>query len=580
MTTTARLAAQPEPLAAPCHRPVVLVDGVPQPRLEVVSIERLGRAGRTQAVLNDTGTTQAQGEEWANRWVEVVLYPRLAGDHTRELTLISGQVQSRVCNEAPSKYGVELALTDDWSERLSITARHLWSIDRNGTLVETKTADLNVGSLANRSTQAVTIDGVATFVPTTEGVTWSIENAIRYLAVIHRFEVDLTGVIETTLGEPLVERIRLGTTLEDQLTRVLKPYDLWARPTNSGEWSNQTSIAIHSTARARRLELSDPTGSAWPQSVMSIERSTRAKRSQQWIAHTDGQVREGTFRLIPDWDQSLESAADTEFDRAQSSDFATYANVFRKWVLNEDGSTPGETFDLTGFFGTPVNPQTVPFTDCVTLDDTLSPRTPIVEYSIDNGVTWIEFPSGTETLDDQGGAYVSMTTLPDGLVAAGKSQSLLVRVTASLVSPIPEDAVRWVGNPFFGIDEPEVFDLRSLYRSRIVDASSIHRSRIDSGELRAGEQQAAPNLNAWLVERIQHRTNQSTSNREHKQVKLRGLWWTLHPGNRISTGSSGCNTTVDSNAELTAQASTVDRVRFRVADDQSDDGTTYLQLLS
>lgn len=447
-------------------------------------------------------------------------------------------------------------------------------------MIDASSGWLEIGVRSNRSAEQLVIGESKTYLPSTQQEAWSIEQAVGYLAAIHGFVTDIRDLPTRTRSAPIVDRIDLSATLATQLDHVLKPYGLWIRCVGHYTTGVAAQISIGDSTRATKIRIASPTNTAGPTSLLSMRQETPSTRSRHWIARGDSEVREGTFDLIGVWDDSLEAAPDTAFDRAQSTDFTVYANVFRRWVLNEDAAFDGAAFDLSKFFDRPIDPRPLPFRDCLTLDDTQEPRPPIVEFSIDAGINWLGFGGGVELLRDRAGVSLAMTTLPTGFVDAGRSGQLRVRVTAGLASPVPEDVTRWRGNPFFSPDAPEIFDLRSLYGTRVVDASSVHRTGIDAGTLEADEQQAAPLLDAWLVARLDRMAHSGSVSRGRATIVLRGWWWTLRPGDRLFAGGGRGLEPTGRHEAIDGRGAVVTRVRFFADSDRSTDGTTEFQLLT
>lgn len=580
MSATARLAAQNDASNSPHPRPIVLVDGVPEPGIEVVSIEWDDRTGRSSTRLFVSSAAITQPVLLEDRLIQVVVPVRLSGDETHEYTIVSGRTESKAADQSAGRFSSSLTIIDGWSEQLDTTAKHRWMLDANGTLLDAPSGWLGVGGRANRSANPVSIGNATAYVPSSQQESWTVEQALGYIATIYGFTIDLRTVSSSTRSAELINRVGLTTSLDTQLNEVLEPYGLWARTAPRPSSTANPHIVIVDPQGTDRVRLAESVDRSSPTSVISQERSGRSSTSQQWIAQAGREICEGTFLLIGNWDVTLESAPDTAFDQAQSTEFPTYANVFRRWVLNEDASVEADAFDLSGFFGFTVDPRPIPFADCLTLDDTLNRRPPIAEYSIDAGSSWLGFAGRVLVLRDRAGIYLDMTTLPVGFVDAGRSGQLQVRVTASLQSPVPEEVTRWRGNPFFDVAPPERFDLSAVYQTRTVHSSSIHRARIDVGTLLADEQQAGPLLEGWLADRLQRTQGAGLSSGERSTLRLSGWWWTLRPGDRIERSQQHSISPHRPGVSATPDVGVITRVRFCGDPGDSRDGTTELEVAS
>jgi hypothetical protein len=178
----------------------------------------------------------------------------------------------------------------------------------------------------------------------------------------------------------------------------------------------------------------------------------------RFIAEAAGPVVESTFALVGGWDAADEALADGEYSKSGSSDFEAVANVFRLWVLNEDGAFTAEpfdrgpAFDLTTLFddGRAIEPQPLRFGHALSQDAAGRSVGVVVEMSIDGGASWSRYPGTASVLSDRAGVYLADDALPAGFLAAVRGGVGKIRVTATLRNPLPLQSVRWRGNPFTG----------------------------------------------------------------------------------------------------------------------------------
>lgn len=172
-------------------------------------------------------------------------------------------------------------------------------------------------------------------------------------------------------------------------------------------------------------------------------------------------------------------------------------------MLNEDGQfsgppySQGSAFDLgilsdQGY----VQPQPLKLLPTLTLDGAGSRQRPVVEVSVDGGVSWLTYAGVFVVRDDRAAVYFDDVTLPGAFLTAAKQGLALVRVTASLQSPVPVQAVRWSGNPFVGLTSDRVLDVGDAFRFRRVLPGSINYNGVRSGNLSADE---IDERRAWRV---------------------------------------------------------------------------------
>jgi hypothetical protein len=243
-------------------------------------------------------------------------------------------------------------------------------------------------------------------------------------------------------------------------------------------------------------------------SLEHIAGDVPARRPVKLVAQADGQVVESTFALVGGWDPSLESLADAEYGKSTSGDFDAAANVFRLWVLNEDGtfSAPpfnrGSAFSLTALFGDgrAVPPQPLRFGGPLTQDDAGRSVGVIVDTSDDGGATWSRYPGPARLLTDRAGVYLDDDALPPAFLVAARLGLAAVRITATLRNPLPLETVRWDGNPFAGEFVTRTWKLGERFRHRVISGGSKFRAQIEAGQRTADTADDRAAMAAWLAE--------------------------------------------------------------------------------
>jgi hypothetical protein len=249
-----------------------------------------------------------------------------------------------------------------------------------------------------------------------------------------------------------------------------------------------------------RLALSDLANPAG--AVESLCLAMPSARPVKFVAEADAQVVESTFDLMPGWDASDQAGAESEYARSTSSDFDAVANVFRLWVLNEDGAFEGLTFDLTTFFdeGRAITPRAMRFEQALTRDSAgRSVGTPI-EYSLDGGMSWSHWPGVAVVLRDRAGVSLDDDALPAGFLDAVRSGAGRIRITATLRSPLPQHRVRWRGNPFAGAFDERCVDVSDRFAWRRVAPTSKFADQVASGDRSADLVDDRAAMMTWLAQ--------------------------------------------------------------------------------
>ncbi len=347
---------------------------------------------------------------------------------------------------------------------------------------------------------------------------------------------------------PLTKPVDLGDTISVSLADFLDTYGLIIQRVIKFESGRVTETrVVRTTTNTRRVELAWADGGHTHGQPLTLSSHGQSRPARPWIAEADGAIVESTFELVHGWDSALEGQPDTTYSRDGNSNFVPYANVYRLWVLNEDGlfSAPpynrGPAFDLATLFNTePLRPQLLTWKDNLTLDDTGARLPPIIEISTDAGQTWTSYPGIADVVLNRAAVYLDDVTLPAGYFAAAKAGQAKLRITASLQHPARMRILRWQRNPFTPAAEPNIFDLKDTFQIRQVDPQSIHYDDIQSGSLKALEVNETVSMERWLVERMGHRFGRRSDRLDRAKIKLAGPWPWLRVGDRIAnTGGSG-----------------------------------------
>jgi len=492
MNACASVAAVRVPAAAPLDRPVVLLDGVIEPGLSVERIESAGPLDTRRAVLR-----VSDAYPHVRHWI-VARPLRLVDDRVRWRVLVAGHHPRRVDAD-------RVELDDAWTDAL-IRAVTPAAVGRDGRPV-TQSGGLLA---ATRSDGRYLIGERSVHVLQRRGLPWTVRDALESIAAFAGICLNLRGLPAAIAGAPLVAPIDLALPLRSVLLQVIEPYGLIVTRDLSLDGATLIErMAVRPAPRGRRVRArwtrpDQPIGE-----VLRVTRNKPLPGSQLWVAETRGPIVESTFELVGGWDPALEGESSDTYDRALSADFAAFANVYRRWVLNEDGfytGAPyerGPAFDLAALFDRePIAPTPLPFLDCVTLDDAGGARDPIVEYSVDAGATWSRWAGRVRVLDDRAGVYLDDATLPGAYLDAALADAARVRVTAALRSPLPVRVRRWKGNPFAGVRPPRRLDLSRLFVFKRIAPGSVHYADVQNGTLTADVRDPSTDMQRWLVDRM------------------------------------------------------------------------------
>lgn len=551
-------------------QPVVLLDGVPEFRLAVRRVTRSAPLDVREVELNASAAVEdaALLARWERSEAAVVLPTRLNDEAMRWPVLATGRVRRVTRRTAAGVAERGLELVDEWTALLDRPTANVWWADVNGSLMAQRSGVMHAGSQGNRSSAEYELGGAAAHVLQEDGEAWTVKAALELVSVSAGLGLSLRLLPREIAGAVLLRDVDLARPLGEVLRRILEPYDLVVQREATREAGRVVERrAVRPMGRGRSVELKWA-GEGQPLSdALRIETYREASAAQAWKARCDGWLVEATLPLTRGWSASLEGEADAMYGRSTSSDFASYANVFRYWVLNEDGRFDGAAFDLAGLFGEgPMRAQPVRLLPCVTLDDAGRPRDVMVEVSTDGGGTWSQW-AGTVKIDRARAAvYLDDDVLPSTFLAAAKSGAARVRVTASVRSPLPVETVRWRGNAFAGAGPAKVHELGETFAFRRVDASSVHHEAVRAGQLQADERDERTAMSVWLADRLRELEERGGAEAGRGTVTLAGSWLMLRPGDRLMQAGGGGASADDHREAVVRKGVVVTRVRCELDD--------------
>lgn len=477
--TLHRLTDAPSTIAAP-PGPMVLLDGQLRTDLAVSSLSIDGPLDTRSAVIElrrDTASHQA-GERARladddAAQVTIALPVALAGGEDRLMPLLCGRMSQ----------------ADQWldarRDRLSMTVDCHWSrlLDQPWDL------DSRIDARLERQL--------------------TVARAIEHFNEATGLGLAIDGALVETPVRPVTRAMLRARTVGAALERLLNEYGLYVQ--RKMRWdgfriTERRFVRSASHGRPIRLaltQLANPAGA-----VQALRGAVRRDTPVKLTALAEGQIVESTFTLVPGWDDMGEGLDDGQYARSTSSHFDAVANIYRLWVLNEDGAYSGEpfnrgpAFDLTGLFdeGRPVEPRPLRFGPSLSRDAGGRSMGIVIDVSTDAGASWSRYSGRAIVLADRAGVYLDDDTLPAAYFAAAKAHEAIVRVTATLRSPLPLQAVRWRGNPFAGPFEERRFELGGRFARRRVALASKYHAEIVADIRQADQIDDRAALAAWLAE--------------------------------------------------------------------------------
>ena len=563
----------------PAAEPVIFLDGTPEPRLMVQSLTIRGPLDERRIILTGPDAVDDVGlsQRWAHRDALVALPHRLVDDQQRWSVLARGTLAQTARHRAAEVEQQQWHLDDQWTQSLAQPVDTVWWANHAGALMPMNAGVLLSGPEGNRSSDTFAIRGQAVHVLQADGQPWTVGSALATISALGGLGLSLHLLPCSLRDAALLQAVDLAQPVGAALRRILEPYGLVVQRTI---WRNGHTVTEDCHIRA--LQHGRPIRLRWAEmdrplaDALRVDLEAPIGAAQRWIAEASGWQVESTFELVGGWDPALEGEADTAYDRTQSSDFARYANVYRHWVLNEDGRFSGAPyhrgapFDLAAFFGdSRVRAQPLGLRPCVTLDDAGDPRPPVGEMSTDSGATWTQYPGQAVIQPDRAAVDLDDDALPSGFLSAARSGAARLRVTASLRSPQPVQIVRWHGNAFAGQRPPRILDVGEAFHFRRVDASSIHYTQVQSGALPAREVDQRQALEGWLVQRLREAERRADAALEGRgRIDLAGAWPWLRIGDRLIE-AAGARRSAAGNAEsVVERGASIDHlhVRFGVTD--------------
>ncbi len=405
---------------------------------------------------------------------------------------------------------------------------------------------------ANRDTLAseslVDLDGRLSRVFDAEpaGRRWSVADAIAYLiatGVPEKVQVPSTGELEDLAGSIDLGAIDItGLTAAEAMTRVARSSGLDIRASRDccglvvyrpGRQGRRTSVRLQATGEL--LSLTD--SNLWRGEIKISRRPSR----RAVLALGEKKRYESTFELQTGWDPALQTSRWRDFIRSESDNWPAVADVYRKWVLNEDGHYNTQPWSLSTYDFAAINSQDFllqearKFSPCISTDSYGQNLGIVVEVRYGYDETWNRWTGPVWVSSDRCEVYLGGDALPADYFQAAATSQVQLRVTATveadtrLVAEIAGDGglprevvdfsahAKWrkvhEGSIFFnqeGIGEPAEQDDTEVLRNLARRYSEVVSTAVE-GELHLGWVDTSYHIGD-IVERIDGKDIELPSN--------------------------------------------------------------------
>ena len=371
-------------------RPVVFMDGVLEPRLEVFEARAEGVLDLRRCELKAAmGVMEQVRKQWQQA-VAVVAEPRRLNDGSiRWQVLAHGMIrpmrkQEWVGNGSTAglgKWEDRWEVTDQWAQAMEQSVEmSIW--EEEGRLVVTEVKEsgekLRVGTQANRSVGTWLVGEQRVHVLMERGEKWNVGQALKTCAAFAGVDLQV-GLLSVEIAEAvLTQEVDLRQSVGRVLEEILTGYGLMVSLELGWDGRVMSRRAVVLPVEGTRrvmLTWGDREEGKGLSQVMQVRSRGMEDGARLWTGRGAGWLVESTFALQGGWERSLEGQSSGKYSKADNAEFSTYANVYRLWVLNEDGQFTGSgfgsntTFNLAAFFeDVRVRQQGMKLEPCVTLD--------------------------------------------------------------------------------------------------------------------------------------------------------------------------------------------------------------------
>ncbi|MEM1027675.1 MAG: hypothetical protein AAGJ38_06300, partial [Planctomycetota bacterium] len=213
-----------------------------------------------------------------------------------------------------------------------------------------------------------------------------------------------------------------------------------------------------------------------------------------------------------------------------------------------------------------LTPTPLPFGDCLTQGDAGQPLAPVVEFSLDAGLTWARYTEPVERMSDRAGLMLTSTSLPSMVLAAAKAGNLRLRTTATLTSPLPIEARRWQGNPFAEVGPEIELDTSRRFKLQRLIPGSLHDAAVAAGQLTADQRDDTDALAAWLLQQLDRDTQAALNTNVEARLTLANARPEICIGDRLNDVQRQGHDLAGQPTSLPHHTASVSRVRCDFVD--------------
>lgn len=451
--------------ATPAGGAFVFIEGRLCPYLEVTEIVQASTLDYGMARMRYNPATDLDGpsqsvEEFENeigigkpvviKWLYNNLYPSGGAEG---IVIFTGQVE-----------GIETTLENvevtarDFSavmERITVFGRQTRDIDERVVFTEGTPTVFNEAGQPNATTGLVEHKGnmVRLFTSnTSQAKFWNCADVIRYLLCEYvpagQSSTPEQERLLAIAGDELVRELNVtGRSLLDAIGLCCEQAGLEFKfvPRLSENGPSQ-AIVFYRKGTGREVEINlQRCGERISISKTNIWKAT-GKRDFGPVTHRykgegDFKVFEVTFELVKGWHWQDEDTDYEKFSPATNPEFHKVRDVWRKWCLNETGEYTNPpfinspAFDFSQVFGTDkFIHRRRRFWPALSCDSQGRSLGYFLEYSIDDGARWRQYPYAYENLLDECGIWLSSSRLDIETWIAALKGVLWFRITASVIS--------------------------------------------------------------------------------------------------------------------------------------------------
>jgi len=487
---------------------VVEVDGRPAPWLELTELVRqkgpeLNRAYLKLVNSGSSGTARFENIAQAaqpgqNILVNIVYTTDTATCNQMTWPLFNGVIVQGSGTLAGDGEEVEIVAVNQvvYNNGAAIDGYRALGITGQNVYVKNDKVVFNPDGRANSSKSTKEIDGQTYHIFDSNQTTadyWNLASAVRYVVSEYLSGTDVSldslNALERQTSDHILRDVDIsGLTPLAAIDRLCRRAGLYFCVSHVPTLPNQTRDVLHFYRQGVGREIflrHQPPGVKFNLSNTNLSgcsiKTVCPSETIRAIGRGELKRFESTFELIKAWDPALEINNYELYSPTTNNDFLQYKDVFRKWTLNEAGDysgspyNQGNAYDLSGVFGTQnYSLSRRRFRPCLSRNTDGTSFGYYVEVSYDDGQIWRPYGGAFNILLDQCGIYISSNQLDATLWVAICKDVLRFRVTASVDSDKPLEAI--ISDGPINASRPVrsvVFDLGNEYKYRQVTPENL-----------------------------------------------------------------------------------------------------------